>query len=224
MYSWREEQLRKQRRLRILLIIGLCLLVLGSGATFLMLRRGLPQQKTSAASKNTPLQNTPTAALVNKLSFEADLDIPVLDELLHRPDVLNVADQLILSTRESDRYLGLLIYSQVPELSKTTLSSNRLEKIASKLQDASPSIRMYAAGSLVQNHNMTGVPILIDNLTSELALTYMEPPVSQGEYAQQILSNYLTASINFDPVHRIDTQNAWLKWWQENRVHYMPTL
>jgi HEAT repeat protein len=155
--------------------------------------------------------------LKNRLTFKAHADIDYMDRILTHPEALAYAAQLLASGAESDRYVGLMIYANTPELLGLSLSETDIALIREALEDISPAIRTYAGYALLNNREYTGVPVLIGQIGNPLPLTFMEPLVTQDRFVRDLLAKAFNENFDGDEAA---AEAAWTDWWETHRGPY----
>lgn len=149
-----------------------------------------------------------------ELRYVGGLDIPLLDELLAIPEAIPAAEGWLVSDTESDRYLGIIVFARHQLRTEQPLTQTQLQRLRQRLSDRSPAIRTYAAFALIEHEDTTGVAHLIEQLTNATPLSFMEPPVTQSQFATLLLNQTYPESgiVDDDPSGR---QTQWQQWWSE---------
>jgi len=147
-----------------------------------------------------------------ELRYVGGLDIPLLDELLAIPEAIPAAERWLVSEEESDRYLGIIVFARHQLRTEKPLTSTQLQRLRQRLSDRSPAIRTYAAFALLEREDNTGVPHLIEQITNAAPLSFMEPPVTQSQFALLLLNQTYpeVGIVDIDPANR---QLQWQQWW-----------
>jgi len=197
-------------------------LIAAAGVTIVAMLIALIAWRLQLGDENNTADRTELAdlsleELKNRLTFKAHADIDYLDQILIHPDALDYAAQLLASAEESDRYVGLLIYANTPGLLGETLTNDQVELISARLEDISPAIQTYAVYALLNNREYAGIPLLIRQIGNPLTLTFMEPLVTQDQFARDTLS--ASFGENF-PGDEVTAESAWTDWWATHRSNF----